>query len=384
MSADAPRARGRALPRALALAPALGLALALGLAAQSPVGAERRPARPDTGFAAIVARLSEPGGYFDTDNLISNEASYQHVLGKLDALGVHGGAYLGVGPDQNFTYIAAIRPELAIIVDIRRDNLLQQLLFRALFQLSRDRLQYLALLLGRPLPPTHRADEDIERIVAYLDATPLQPATLDSALAAVRRAVLSYGVPLSDADLATIRRFHTTFAKAGLDLRFESFSRGVQSYYPVLRQLVLERDLDGRRRGYLAREEDFQLVRTLEARGRVIPVVGDLAGTVALPAIADFLRERGLAVTAYYTSNVEFYLAREDKLGAFMTDLRRLPRDPRAVVIRSVFRFSLPQSVPGYASTQLLERMDDLLAAWDAGKIHGYFDLVTVAALPAR
>src|SRR5262245_31633266 len=84
-------------------------------------------------FAALSARLSEPGGYFDSDNLISNETSYLHVLGKLREFNVTNGVYIGVGPDQNFTYIAKIRPRMAIIIDIRRDNLLQHLLFKSLF-----------------------------------------------------------------------------------------------------------------------------------------------------------------------------------------------------------------------------------------------------------
>src|ERR1051325_1873390 len=96
-------------------------------AASTPRGAKDHKA-----FAALSARLSEPGGYFDSDNLISNETSYQHVLGKLKEFNVTGGVYIGVGPDQNFTYIAKIRPKLAIIIDIRRDNLLQHLLFKSL------------------------------------------------------------------------------------------------------------------------------------------------------------------------------------------------------------------------------------------------------------
>ena len=47
-----------------------------------------------------------------------------------------GGVYVGVGPNQNFTYIAAIRPELAFIVDIRRQNLLEHLLFKVLTEKS--------------------------------------------------------------------------------------------------------------------------------------------------------------------------------------------------------------------------------------------------------
>jgi hypothetical protein len=75
-------------------------------------------------FAAQIASLSEPAGYFDTDNLISNERSYLQVLPDLGRRNVRGGAYIGVGPDQNFTYIAEVRPSIAFIVDVRRDNLL--------------------------------------------------------------------------------------------------------------------------------------------------------------------------------------------------------------------------------------------------------------------
>src|SRR5688572_10776791 len=105
----------------------------------APVSAQAT--RPDTSFAGLVARLSEPGGYFDTDNLVSNERSYLHVVGKLHELagGNGGGAYLGVGPDQNFSYILVVRPALALLIDIRRYNLLQHLLFKTLFLRARNR-----------------------------------------------------------------------------------------------------------------------------------------------------------------------------------------------------------------------------------------------------
>src|SRR5215207_5179885 len=114
--------------------------------------AAQAPALSDSAFAALVARLSEPGGYFDSDNLISNESSYLHVLGAVRKLGVSGGAYVGVGPDQNFSYIAQVRPRIAFLVDIRRDNLLQHLLFKSLFEMARNRAEYLALLTGRTAP----------------------------------------------------------------------------------------------------------------------------------------------------------------------------------------------------------------------------------------
>src|SRR5437868_10987621 len=103
-------------------------------------------------FAARIAELSEPGGFFDTDNLISNERSYLHVVPALRESGMSGGAYIGVGPDQNFSYIAQAKPAIAFIVDLRRDNLLLHLLFKALFSMAETRLDYLSLLFGRPRP----------------------------------------------------------------------------------------------------------------------------------------------------------------------------------------------------------------------------------------
>src|SRR3954468_7196221 len=122
-------------------------------------------------FASTIAALSERPGYFDTDNLISNERSYLQVVPELKRRGVRGGAYIGVGPDQNFSYIADVRPSVAFIIDVRRDNLLLHLLFKALFALSRSRAEYLAQLTGRPVPPNVERwrTAAIDRIVSYVD-----------------------------------------------------------------------------------------------------------------------------------------------------------------------------------------------------------------------
>jgi len=234
----------------------------------------------DSAFAALIEQLSEPGGYFDTDNLISNERSYLHVVGALNALDVRGGAYIGVGPDQNFSYIAHIRPAVAFIIDIRRDNLLQHLMFKALFDLAATRVEYLCLLHGRAPPPDPRAwlERDIEAIVEYLDSRAADRGFAESAVARVAQRAAAYGVPLSDADLEKIRRFHSEFIRAGLDLRFRSHGRRPRPYYPTYRQLVLETDLDGRRVSFLAQEDHFRFVRSLQRRNLIVPVVGDLAG----------------------------------------------------------------------------------------------------------
>lgn len=312
-------------------------------------------------FGALIGRLSESGGYFDTDNLISNESSYLHVIGALDRYGVKGGAYIGVGPDQNFSYIARIRPRVAFLLDIRRDNMLQHLMFKALFAKSRNRMEYLALWLGKRAPANVEAwtTRSIADIVAYLDSTPATTATGAAARKLVLDEVRTMGVTLAAADYATIERFHQEFIGAGLSLRFTSAGRAPQPYYPTLRQLVLERDMEGKEASYLAREADFKIVKDLQRRNSIVPVVGDLGGTKALTAIGAYMKQRGDKLSAFYSSNAEDYVLRDGNFATFARSIAALPRDANSVFIRSYFGGgNHPEAVSGYYSTQLLQKAD--------------------------
>src|SRR5215471_18827834 len=124
---------------------------------------------PAAEFARLVRDLSEDGGYFRSDNFTSNETSYLHIVGKLREQGATDGAYIGVGPEQNFTYIAKVRPRIAFIIDIRRQAVIQHLMFKAIFQLAPTRMQYLSLLLSRPLPKdkSPSADTPVPEMLNY-------------------------------------------------------------------------------------------------------------------------------------------------------------------------------------------------------------------------
>jgi hypothetical protein len=341
----------------------------------------------DSAFARLVERLSEPAGFFDTDNLISNESSYLHVLGAMRRLGVTGGAYIGVGPDQNFSYIARIRPRVAFIIDIRRDNLVQHLMYRALFEMARTRVEYLALLHGRPVPRdvARWRDRPLADIVAYIDSTPATERAAAVARAGIVERVRRTGVPLSEREWETLARFHGEFVRRGLDLRFTSFNRGPRPYYPTYRQLLMAHDREGGEGSYLAREEDFRFLKEMETRGLVVPVVGDLAGDHALAAIGDEIAARGLTVSAFYTSNVEFYLVREGSFDRFAATTAALPRNARSVMIRSyfggTFGASHPHAVPGFFSTQTLQTLDSFARSSKAGQLASYWDVVTRDAI---
>ncbi len=329
------------MTRAIRCAALLGLlSLALVPWAVRPIA--QPAAQP---FASRIERLSEEGGDFDTDNLISNERSYLDVVPALKAAGVTGGAYIGVGPDQNFSYIAQIRPAIAFIVDIRRDNLLLHLLFKALFAAAQTRADYLSLLTGRS-PPEHLEtwrDMALPRLAAYVDEARSNPDAVQRLDHRLHDIIAGFGVPLTPADFSTIARFHHTFINDGLSLKFESRGRPPREAYPTFRDLLLATDRAGRSWNYLASERDFQFVRALEGQDLVIPVVGDLGGKRALGAIADLMTSRGDRLSAFYISNVETYLY-GDKYSQFVKNVTRLPRDARSVIIRSTFRNSVSSS----------------------------------------
>ena len=102
-------------------------------------------------FAGLIGQLSEPNGEFvsrsgSPDNLLSNEMQVSTVGAALAGRVKPSGVYLGVGPEQNFTYIAAVRPAMAFIVDVRRGNLDLHLMYKALFELSADRIEFVSRL----------------------------------------------------------------------------------------------------------------------------------------------------------------------------------------------------------------------------------------------
>ena len=365
------------------------------LAALLFAGCDARPAssarlRPqqalsDADFAALVERISEPGGYFDTDNLISNETGYLKVIDALAQGGVEGGAYVGVGPDQNFSYIAQTRPDIVFITDVRRDNMLHHLLLKALIERAPTRVEFLAGLHGRSAPDDAASwrDRSIDEIVDYIDGMPVHDAGLDRLYTEIAAAVRSFGVGVSEEDLSAIERFHTSFVRAGLGLRFTSYGRAPQPYYPTYRQLVLETDIDGDQASYLSSSAAYEVVGELQLANKIIPVVGDMSGAHALQEMGVVMREMGVELQAFYTSNVEFYLWRARTFDAWEDNFASLPVADGAVIIRSYFPTGggrHPSMVPGYYSTQLLQPAATFLR----GGFTSYWDSVTRGVLELR
>src|SRR6185436_17522061 len=140
------------MPSRLPLLIAFTLTLAFGSTVARLAGsASELPSRlTDQEFWQLSESVSEPNGAFSSDNLLSNELVFSRILPDLAAKTKPGGVYLGVGPEQNFTYMAAMKPRMAFITDIRRSNLHLQLMYKALFELSADRAEFVSRLFTKP------------------------------------------------------------------------------------------------------------------------------------------------------------------------------------------------------------------------------------------
>lgn len=335
----------------------------------------------DREFSRLVDELSEEPGYFWSNNYISNETSYLHVMSELDARNLRGGAYIGVGPNQNFSYIAATRPQLAFIVDIRRQNLVEHLIFKVLISSSTTREEYLSRLLARPLTTELGNDASLTDIVAHVESHAPDPAFYESQLAYIYEELSRFpGLSLSEQDLADVRLVYREFFRQGFNIKYDSWR---SFFFPSLREFVLETDLDGRHRNWLASEETFAFIRAMEQENRIIPIVGDFAGKQALRRLGRFLESRGLTVSAFYVSNVEFYLFRQRKWPVFVENVTHLPTTESSVFIRAYANLHRPhpRMVDDHITVTLVQSIHAFLRNARAGRYRNLWDVVTADEL---
>jgi hypothetical protein len=216
-----------------------------------------------------------------------------------------------------------------------------------------------------------------------MDSTALDSVAAERERRATLAQVASYGVPLDARDRETLLRFHREFMREGLDLRFSSYGRSNRANYPSFRSLITARDLAGRMSGFLATEGTWRLIKNMHAGDRIIPIVGNLGGDAAFPALASELRARGLRLSALYTSNAELYMWRDGVFPQFARTVTTLPLDEKSVIIRSYFDRSgsrHPLGVSGHTSVQLLQRTQDFVRRYRSGEIASYWDVVTLDA----
>ena len=382
--------------------------LALGFAVTA--SAQNVPDRlTDAEFWRLMNEYSEPWGTFRSENFVSNETSLQWVIPELVRTVKPGGVYLGVAPDQNFTYITALRPRIAFIVDIRHQNAMQHLMYKALLEMSNTRAEFLAKLFARA--PLEGVDTS-SSAVALFEALEKQPADSTRYRATLKdiidRLTSVHHFALSDSEHVSLGCVYGAFFTQGpgLTYNYSSECRNPGPYgfgfggggpgrggfgMPTYQGVMTETDGAGVNWSYLGSEENFRTLKDLEERNLIVPVTGNFAGPKTLRAVGEWTRAHGATITAFYVSNVEQYLfQQDDEAVRFYKNVATLPLDATSTFMRSFSggRFmggasdsllQLRQQSAAGRSMQLISSMQEMLTAFEAGQLISWMHVIALS-----
>src|SRR5205814_497329 len=236
----------------------------------------------DEQFWSLSKNSSEEDGVFRSDNLLSNETTFQRIIPGVLQTAKQGRVYLGVGPEQNFTYMAALKPMMAFIIDIRHGNLDVHLLYKALFELSNDRAEFVSRLFSRKRPDGLGAKSTAHEIFgAFLDAGPSKELFDANLKAIVDHLKTKHGFALSAGDLDGIEWALGNYYRFGPSINYNSSSAGAAPAVVgatgiggggggrggfggvTYADLMMADDGSGQSRSYLGNEENFVFLKDL-------------------------------------------------------------------------------------------------------------------------
>ena len=369
----------------------------------------RVPARlADSTFWRLTQEYSEPAGTFRSENLVSNETSLQWIIPSVTRRIAPGGVYLGVAPDQNFTLVAAVRPSIAFIVDIRHQNAMQHLMYKALMETSATRAEFLAALFARaPLAGVDTASS----VGQLFDALAKQPA--DSVRYRQNLAMITdrlmrvHRFALSDTERVSLGCVYGAFFTEGPELTYSYASEcrnpgavvyggmagggGMRGGFrmPSYQAMVMETDSAGVDWSYLGSEARYRVVRDMELRNLIVPLTGNFAGPKTLRAVGQWATAHDARVTTFYVSNVEQYLFQQgDEARRFYENVATLPIDSTSTFIRSFAGGRLmtadsvltlrPQSAAG-RSLELTSSIQETLRAFAEGRLNSWIDVIRIS-----
>jgi hypothetical protein len=350
------------------------------------VAAELPVQLTDEEFWKLVTEFSEGGGYFRSDNFVSNETTFQFVIPELKNTIKPGGVYLGVGPDQNFTYIVSLQPKISFILDIRRQNMVQHLMYKALLELSTDRGDFLSRLFSRARPAGLDSNSTAEQLFeAFGQVDRSRQLYTENLQAITERLEEHHGFMLTAEDEKSLEYIFNAFYVGGLDLNYNgpaNVGLGGRGRMPSYAELMMQTDREGLNQSYMSSEETFRILRDLENRNLVVPLVGDFAGPKAIRAVGDYLRDHSATVSVFYLSNVEQYLfQQDDDWSKFFTNVGTLPLASNSTFIRSIFNGLIPPRSTGFGlrSASVLSPIDELLKAFGTGQLRTYYDVIQMS-----
>ena len=264
----------------------------------------------DAAAKALRALLPDPAPEAITNDkhyLVSNERRLDLYRPDVDGLG---GAYVGVGTDQNYILAGFVQPSLVVIVDFDQAVVDLHAVHGALVRAAPNAESFLHLW---------------------------TPAGEAEALAILKADV-------EDPDRFRTLRDLYVMARPDVDARFSRLRKryaelGIQAWLEV--------------------PEQYETVRELFASDRIVAIRGDFTQPGVLLEVADVLKLHGQSVRVLYLSNVEQYVAYR---AAWKANMLALPLAEESLVLRT-----LPGRPAGFQ--YILQRGPDFQAWMRARKV---------------
>jgi hypothetical protein len=227
---------------------------------------------------------------------------------------------------------------MAFIFDIRRGNLALHLIYKALFEMSADRAEFVARLFARRRPARLTAAASIAEIFdAVAKGESSEALYVENVRAVVNHLTKTHTFTLDAGDLLRLQHDYRAFHLYGPGIKYSSSRHdGDRGSEPTYADLMVATDGAGVLRGYLASPESFAFLKQLETDNLIVPLVGNFSGPRAIRAVGEYLRDHGATVSAFYVSNVEEYLRQDGIWPAFCGNVASLPIDDESTFIRSV------------------------------------------------
>jgi len=341
----------------------------------------------DQEFWKMVTDFSEPSGDYAYQNFVSNEITIQRIIPPTKRAIKPGGVFIGVGPEQNFTYVSALQSKMAFVVDIRRQDMILHLMYKALFEMSSSRAEFMMNLFSRSSPGIVSDRLNVAQAFDMFLRRPGDPALQARTAAAIKATLARHGFRLPPEDLAKIDYIHEVFYKGGPNIAYDFMSESPPSTIPYPPYLVLMNSTDatGQNWSFLATEDNYRYVREMQRRNMIVPLVGDFAGPKALRSITDYLKAHNTNVAAFYVSNVEVYL-NPMQLKTFYASVAAMPHDASSILMRFVNQpNNAPMSWwnPSMSHQSVVSRISDLANQVKAGKPLVYPDILAPLKDPA-
>jgi hypothetical protein len=268
--------------------------------------------------------------------------------------------------------------------------MIQHLMYKAAFEMSATRTEFLSILFSRKRPEGLSDDASAYQLIAAYRYAPKDDEFAEANRKAIKDTLLKrHGFKLSSDDEATIDHVFDVFAAYGTALNYSanidgsgnprpSRGGGNNVEYGELMALV---DDNGVNRSYLSSEESFRYLKELQQKNLLIPVVGNFGGPKAIRAVAQYLTDHGATVSAFYLSNVEQYLFRPPQGGPsidaeFYENVGMLPLDESSTFIRS----GNAPVVGGRGNlTPMMSSIMHVLTAYREGRIADQRDVILMS-----